>query len=92
MACVGCSLADFMTLEDALDIYHLNEGHSAFLLIERLKTLINKEKFSFEEAFAFIKNTTVFTTHTPVEAGNENYPVEMERIEKPEIRECAPVE
>ncbi len=59
------------------DIFHLNEGHSAFLIIERLNKLINKEKHSFEEAYALIKNTTVFTTHTPVEAGNENYPVDM---------------
>jgi starch phosphorylase len=59
------------------DVFHLNEGHSAFLIVERLMDLMKKKKYSFEEAFALIKNSTVFTTHTPVEAGNENYPADM---------------
>ena len=59
------------------DIYHLNEGHSAFLIIGRLGALINEQKCSFEEAYAVVKNSTVFTTHTPIEAGNENFPLEM---------------
>jgi len=59
------------------DIYHINEGHSAFLILERLGKLINRENYSFKEAYAIIKNSTIFTTHTPVEAGNENYPAEM---------------
>ena len=59
------------------DIFHLNEGHSAFLILERLNNLINKEKYTLKEAYGLIKNTTVFTTHTPVEAGNENYPADM---------------
>ena len=58
------------------DVYHLNEGHSAFLLVQRLRDLI-RGGYSFEQAHAYIKSTTVFTTHTPVEAGNENFPVEM---------------
>jgi len=59
------------------DVYHLNEGHSAFLLVQRLRNLMHDEGYSFEQAHAFIKSTTVFTTHTPVEAGNENFPTEM---------------
>jgi starch phosphorylase len=61
-------------------IYHLNEGHSAFLIIARLQSLIKEKGFSFSSAMAIIKNSTVFTTHTPVIEGNEHYPVEM--IEK----------
>jgi len=64
------------TLQIEPDVFHLNEGHSAFLLIQRLRNLMRDEGYGFEEALAFIKTTTVFTTHTPVEAGNENFPVE----------------
>lgn len=61
-------------------IYHLNEGHSAFLIIGRLQSLIKERGFSFSSAMAIIKNSTVFTTHTPVIEGNENFPVSL--IEK----------
>ncbi|MFW6180572.1 MAG: alpha-glucan family phosphorylase [Spirochaetota bacterium] len=58
-------------------VFHLNEGHSSFLILQRLKELTGEEKLSLDEARALITATTVFTTHTPVEAGNENYPAEM---------------
>ncbi len=54
-------------------LYHLNEGHSAFLIIKRLNNLINKKNFCFEEAVEIIRASTVFTTHTPVPAGNEKF-------------------
>ena len=59
------------------DVYHLNEGHSAFLILERLKGLITQGGHSWEEAFALVRSSTVFTTHTPVESGNESFPLEM---------------
>lgn len=64
-------------------IYHLNEGHSAFLILERLKSYIG-EGYTFSEACKIVKASSVFTTHTPVQAGNENYPVEKvkEYLEK----------
>lgn len=58
-------------------VYHLNEGHSAFLLIEHLIDCINEEKLSFEEAQILVKNSSIFTTHTPVEAGNENFSIQI---------------
>jgi starch phosphorylase len=58
-------------------VYHLNEGHSSFLILQRLKELTAGEKLSLDEARALVTATTVFTTHTPVEAGNENYPAEL---------------
>jgi len=58
-------------------IYHLNEGHSAFLLIEHLINIIQEKSFSFEEAFMLTKTCSIFTTHTPVEAGNENFPISL---------------
>ncbi|MCF7911079.1 MAG: alpha-glucan family phosphorylase [Candidatus Cloacimonetes bacterium] len=54
-------------------IYHLNEGHSAFLILKRLEDLINEHKYSYEEAVELIHSSTVFTTHTPVPAGNERF-------------------
>ena len=51
-------------------VYHVNEGHSAFLTIERAGELVEKG-MSTDDALELIRRTTVFTTHTPVPAGNE---------------------
>ena len=53
-------------------VIHLNEGHAALASFERLRVLL-QAGLSREEALAAIRNTTVFTTHTPVAAGNEWY-------------------
>ncbi len=53
--------------------YHLNEGHSMFMCLERIRRLIEKEKLSFEEAREVVWSTNIFTTHTPVPAGNETF-------------------
>jgi starch phosphorylase len=58
-------------------LYHLNEGHSAFVIFARLKDLIKEEGLSLDEAKMFIKETTIFTTHTPVISGNEHFPHEL---------------
>ncbi len=58
-------------------VYHMNEGHSAFLIFERINMLMREEGLSFNEACEVIRNSTIFTTHTPVEAGNERFPREM---------------
>jgi starch phosphorylase len=52
-------------------VFHLNEGHSAFLQLERLRELVEGQGLSPEEALERLRVTTVFTTHTPVPAGNE---------------------
>lgn len=54
-------------------IYHMNEGHSWFLTLERIRHLMHERGLSFNEASQFIWSTTVFTTHTPVPAGNEKF-------------------
>ena len=54
-------------------ICHMNEGHSAFLSIERYRIAMEKFNLKFNEAYEFIKATNIFTTHTPVPAGNEIY-------------------
>jgi glycogen phosphorylase len=51
-------------------VYHVNEGHSAFLAIERARVLVEAGR-STEDALEEIRRSTVFTTHTPVPAGNE---------------------
>ena len=56
------------------DLYHMNEGHSAFLILERLKTLVAEGK-TLDEAKAINKRTNIFTTHTPVPAGNDAFPI-----------------
>ncbi len=53
------------------DVVHLNEGHSAFLILERIRMIMEMNNISFEEAKAVVKASSVFTTHTPVPAGNE---------------------
>jgi len=61
------------------DVFHMNEGHSAFLLLARAAHLINRHGLRSQEAFEYIRNTTVFTTHTPVPAGHDHFPEEMIR-------------
>ncbi len=50
-------------------VYHMNEGHSAFLAVERIRVLMEERHMSFEEAFETSRVNNVFTTHTSVPAG-----------------------
>ncbi|MBN1148403.1 MAG: alpha-glucan family phosphorylase [Anaerolineales bacterium] len=54
------------------DVWHMNEGHSAFLVLERIRELIEGGR-SFEEAAQIVRASNVFTTHTPVPAGNDEF-------------------
>jgi glycogen phosphorylase len=67
-------------------VFHLNEGHSAFLALERCKDLMQTYKMSFAEAREATTAGTVFTTHTPVPAGNEYFAPEL--IDKYLSRYC----
>lgn len=55
-------------------IFHMNEGHSAFLTLERISQLMNKDGKSLEEAKEIVRKSSIFTTHTPVPAGNDEFP------------------
>jgi phosphorylase/glycogen(starch) synthase len=55
------------------DIYHLNEGHAAFAGIERINTLMKKEKLKFSESLEIVRSSSLFTTHTPVPAGHDAF-------------------
>ncbi len=62
---------------EAMDIhpgaYHMNEGHSGFFQLERIKNEMKKSNVSFEEARLLCSTNCLFTTHTPVPAGNEAF-------------------
>lgn len=61
-------------------IYHMNEGHSAFMILERIRNLMLWFNLSFQTAQECVRGNTVFTTHTPVDAGNERFePALMEK-------------
>ena len=55
------------------DVFHMNEGHSVFLALERIRDLMQSEGLSFAEAREIVWASTAFTTHTPVPAGNETF-------------------
>lgn len=57
-------------------VWHMNEGHSGFMLLERLRDF-TRQGFSWGEAVQAVKSTTMFTTHTPVPAGNEVFDMGM---------------
>jgi starch phosphorylase len=57
-------------------VYHLNEGHSAFLALERVRALVEQGVES-AEAVELVRASTIFTTHTPVPAGNEVFAEEL---------------
>jgi starch phosphorylase len=61
-------------------VFHLNEGHSAFLTLELSRELVQNQQRSFREAAETVKQRCVFTTHTPVAAGNDEF--EATLIEK----------
>src|SRR5437870_13490591 len=55
-------------------VWHLNEGHAAFVALERIRELVERGE-SFEAALQQVQSSTVFTTHTPVAAGHDAYPL-----------------
>jgi starch phosphorylase len=72
----GVRLLSKLGLEPA--VWHMNEGHSAFLAHERVRRRISSGE-SFERAISHVRSKTVFTTHTPVSAGHERFPVSLVR-------------
>jgi len=57
-------------------VFHLNEGHAGFVVLQRIREYIDEGK-SFDEALEEVRRTTVFTTHTPVPAGHDAFPFHM---------------
>lgn len=57
--------------------FHLNEGHSAFSALERVRSLVSEHHWTVAHALEMIRKTTIFTTHTPVPAGIDQFPEYM---------------
>ena len=73
----GIRVLDAMDLKP--DVYHSNEGHSAFISLERLRTLITENHLTFNQALEAVRSSTLFTTHTPVPAGHDAFEEDMLR-------------
>ena len=54
-------------------VYHCNEGHAAFIGMERLREYIEKDNLDFTEALEVVRASSLFTTHTPVPAGHDAF-------------------
>ena len=59
------------------EVYHMNEGHSAFLSLERIRQYIQNKGLDYYSALQVVAASNVFTTHTPVPAGNDAFPRDM---------------
>jgi starch phosphorylase len=55
------------------EVFHMNEGHSAFLALERIRLNVVEKKLDFYSALQLVAAANVFTTHTPVPAGNDSF-------------------
>ncbi len=58
-------------------LFHSNEGHAGFLVLERIRQLVQEQGLDFEEALEAARAGTIFTTHTPVPAGIDRFPLEL---------------
>ncbi len=61
----------------APEVFHTNEGHAGFLSLERIREHVQQERVDFDTAMEITRAGTVFTTHTPVPAGIDRFPVEL---------------
>ncbi|MEM1007738.1 MAG: alpha-glucan family phosphorylase, partial [Myxococcota bacterium] len=58
-------------------VYHINEGHAAFLSLERIREMRQDEGLTFDESIQAVASSQVFTTHTPVPAGHDQFDVQL---------------
>ncbi|MFA5849722.1 MAG: alpha-glucan family phosphorylase [Bacteroidales bacterium] len=68
-----------MALKRKSDVFHCNEGHAAFIGLERLREFIQHENLSFAEALEVVRSSSLYTTHTPVPAGHDSFPEDLLR-------------
>jgi len=67
-------------LNEIPDLYHLNEGHAAFLTLERINNYISKHNLAFPPAAELVRASSLYTTHTPVPAGHDAFSEDLMRI------------
>jgi starch phosphorylase len=70
----GCEVLDTLGIKHS--VLHMNEGHAAFALLERVRERLARN-MSYEEASRQVRATSVFTTHTPVPAGHDVFPFHL---------------
>jgi phosphorylase/glycogen(starch) synthase len=73
----GIRMLEAMGIEP--DLYHCNEGHAAFIGIERLREYVQNHQLSFLQAIELVRASTLFTTHTPVPAGHDAFTEDLLR-------------
>lgn len=73
----GYRALDALGLEPT--VYHMNEGHSAFLALEHIHKIMETQEMSFQQARELAQASCVFTTHTPVAAGHDYFTPELMR-------------
>ncbi len=73
-------------------IYHCNEGHAAFIGVERLRKYVNEDKLHFNAAIEVVRSSTLFTTHTPVPAGHDAFSEDVLRKYIPHYAERLGIE
>ncbi|HTF88825.1 MAG TPA: alpha-glucan family phosphorylase [Planctomycetota bacterium] len=73
----GARLLERLKIEPC--VYHINEGHAAFLSLERIGRLVREGGLTFEQAREIVSATTAFTTHTPVPAGHDRFGEDLMR-------------
>lgn len=66
-------------LNKQADVYHLNEGHAAFIGLERLKEYTTEKNLSFAQAVEVVRSSSLYTTHTPVPAGHDSFSEDLIR-------------
>lgn len=64
----------------APEVFHMNEGHAGFLGAERIRELMTGSGLDFDTALTVVRSSTVFTTHTPVPAGIDRFPIDMVQL------------
>ena len=74
----GIKLLEKLGLQS--EIYHCNEGHAAFIGLERIKNLMDHSGLTFAQAQEIVRASTLFTTHTPVPAGHDSFHVDLFKL------------
>jgi phosphorylase/glycogen(starch) synthase len=67
-------------LNENPDLYHLNEGHAAFLTLERISNYMSIHNLAFPAAVELVRASSLYTTHTPVPAGHDAFSEDLMRI------------
>ncbi len=73
----GIRLLDTLGIEP--EIYHINEGHAAFIGLERMRKYVQHYHFNFLEALEMVRSSSLFTTHTAVAAGHDQFTEDLLR-------------